>query len=229
MADLTTFRSKVNATVPDKGQRVLQEDKDRFITEAVKQYSVDRPRIVTAELTGDGTTQVFTVPSGWTNRFSVLKFYEHPIDQVPQIERDLQDEIKVIERVDNVELIQLTTQVLAAAEKARIRFSAQHIVSESESTIPDNDLDAVANLAASKVARAMAAFFGESTAPTLGADVVLHDQKATLFTALGDRLLKMYVEHVSSGEVVTGVVDHFDTDLLLTRRREPIFHRSQFH
>ena len=120
MADISDFRAKIAATVPDKGNRVASVDDDQFIQEAVRQFSRDKPRIRTAFLTGDGTTQTFPAPAGYQPRFSIITLFEHPIDQVPRIERDLQDEITVVELTDGVESIQLITQVLAAAEQARI-------------------------------------------------------------------------------------------------------------
>lgn len=215
MATLATFLAKVKRHVPDSSARFTDADKDEFTKEAVAQYSRDRPLLRDSLLTGDGTAQSFAVPSDWVDGFSVLLRVEHEIDQIPKEFIDVRDAVAV-ERQSNLPRILLLSLTLGSAEQARLLYTAPHAVSASASTVLSNDDDAIANLAASFLARALAAFYAESIDPSIDADIVDHAAKATLFTSIADKLKGKYVEHLQQGEVETGVLVMHEQDVVFS-------------
>lgn len=212
MAQLSTFLAKIKRHVKDTALNFTDADKDEFTKEAVAQYSRDKPLLRDSLLTGDGTTKTFDVPSDWVDGFSTLFKVEHPIDKVPKNFIDVRDAVAV-ERQSNVPKILLLSLTLSNAETARILYKAPHTVTASSSTVLSNDEDAVANLAAAFLARALAAFFAESIDASIDADIVNHAAKATLFSSIADKLKKKYVEHIQQGEVETGVLVLHEQDV----------------
>jgi len=227
MAVLSDFNAKVAITVKDSAGIFTSADRDDFIEQAVRAYSRDKPRHQDALITGDGTAQEFATPSGWVDRFSVPILLEHPVGEVPARILDLQDNLEVVQ-VSNVQKIQLTTITLAAAETARIKYSTPHTVDGAGSSVPDSDFDSVCDLAASFLARGLAAFYAEETNSTIAADVVAGASRADTFARLASDLFEAYKEHIAQGEVVTGVLVYQDQDIRDRWGRDFITHRSRW-
>ena len=228
MVDIANFRTKTLISVKDTADRLTAGERDDLIEEAVRQYSRDKPRVVTAVLTGDGSAQNFAVPTGWTFRFSTVVTLEHPVDNVPRDLVDLQDNIEVVERADGVESLDLLQITLPSAETARIQFKAQHVLTSTpnSSTIPDNDFDAVCNLASAHIASALAAFYAETRDDTLDADIVNHENKAVLFGEIARSSLAKYKNHIEEGDVATGAQSFHDLDIRDSRGQDLMFHRK---
>lgn len=217
----------MNVTVKDTAARFTQPEKDNFIQEAVRQYGRDKPRVSTADLTGDGTAQTFAVPPAWQPRFSTVLLIEFPVDLVPRELLDLQDNVEIVESVDGVEKINLIQLTLGAAELARIQFTTIHTVDGSSSSIPDNDFDAVCNLASGHFANALAAFYAEANDSTLGADVVDHQEKARVFGERATQLYRDYKTHIEVGDASAAEIRHHDLDVTLRLGQDLIWHRKR--
>lgn len=228
MADISTFRTKLDQLIKDIPSQFTNTEKDAFITEAVRQYSRDKPRERVANLTGDGSKQTFSTPADWVDDFSVLESIEFPVDEVPRQFLDLQDDSETFKNASGVEVVSLTTVVLANSELARIRYRTTHVVDGSSSSIPDNDFDAVVNLAGHHFATAIALFLAEAKDSSLGADVVDHASRAAVFQSLADALLTKYETHIETGEVQTAELQHHDNDIRYSFGQDMIWHKKRF-
>ena len=207
MATLADYVVAVGARVPDDAGRLsdlstslgVTDVREARILAAVRTYSRARPRVIDATLTGDGTTQVWPAPTGWSQGFSTLCDYEYPIDQIPPVMvRPISDRLVVLRR-DGVEQLG-TVHALGAAEQARIHYQALHMVSASDDTVPASDFDAVADLAAALCCETLATFYAESTLSSLAADTVNHSGKAQLYADVAQMHFKRYVNHMSPAE-----------------------------
>ncbi len=220
MTTVLAIRDSTKITVKDTRGEFSDSDRDKMIKEAIEEYSRDKPNLTDELLTGDGTAQEFAVPITWVKGFSVLVELEFPIDEVPQNLLTIQDTVLIVQKLA-LERIQLISLTLGAAEQARIFFTAPHL--QDASTIYINDEEAIANLASSKIARGLAAFYAESLDPNL-ADAINYQGKAETFSALADDLRKMYDEHITQGETDGAVVLHSDKDISFLWRRDLLFH-----
>ena len=70
----------------------------------------------------------------------------------------------------------------------------------TETTVPDNDLDAVANLAAANCLRRLAAVYGQTSDPTIMADSVNYRSKTDEFRRLADAFEQQYNDHLGIGK-----------------------------
>lgn len=225
MAELSTFIAKVKQTVRDPKPRFTDPEKEAFIQQAVRQYSKDRPRLLDFEFIGDGSKQEFDTPDDWKDRFSRIIILEFPVDEVPRQKLRLQDSVEIVLKsgVEKIVLIRIT---LAIAEKARIIFNTQHVLTSvvDSSTIPDLDFDAVCDLSASFLAHALAANYAHSTDSSISEDVVDRAAQATLFGDRGDSLFKAYKEHIETADVAKPALKHFDIDVNFTWGSDLLFH-----
>ena len=220
MTTVLALRDSTKITIKDTAGQFTDADRDKMIKESIEEYSRDKPNLTDELLVGDGTIQEFAVPGTWIKGFSVLVELEFPIDQVPINTLDVQDAVLIVQKL-SFERIQLFNLTLGNLEEARIFFTAPHL--QDASTIYVNDEEAVANLASSKIARGLAAFYAESNDPAL-ADAINYQGKAEIFSALADDLRKMYDEHITQGETDGAVVLHSDKDISFLWRRDLIFH-----
>ena len=84
----------------------------------------------------------------------------------------------------------------ASTETVRFLYSVRHTVDATVDTVALADREAVAKVAASYGARALAAYYAQTSDPTLSADAVNYRTKAQDYTMLADRLLKAFKEHL---------------------------------
>lgn len=227
MAVLSDFNARVAISVKDTAGIYTSGDRDAFIQTAVRAYSRDKPRRQDDLLIGDGTKQSFSAPTGWVDRFSVAISLEHPVGEVPLRMLDLQDNLEITQ-VSNVQRVLLTTLTLGSGETARITYTTPHTVDGAGSSIPDSDFSAVCDLAASFLARGLAAFYAEETNSTIAADVVAGASRADTYARLASDLFGAYKEHISDGEVVTPVIRYHDQDMRDRYGRDYIIHRSRW-
>lgn len=224
MATLAEMLALLKIKVKDSSSRFSDSEKNDLIKEAIRQYNRDRPQIIDDVITGDGSAQTFAVPSDWVRGFSYITDIEYPINQEPAIMLDVQDNVRIIQR-SNVDKVQFLSLVIPNTETARVYFTAPHDET-APTTIPQYGIDAVVNLAASKLCFAMAAFYAESAEPTLALDVVDRQGKADMFRSMGDRFKKEYVSIVSPKEddANDGALEHVDQDVAFSWNHPHITH-----
>ena len=63
---------------PNSSAGIVDADIQTFITEALRRFSVDRPRVSFSDYAGDGTTFDLTLPAGWVHGFSSVQTIEYP-------------------------------------------------------------------------------------------------------------------------------------------------------
>jgi len=184
----------VKAKVKDESGKLTDPgDYAAAVTEALNRYSKNRPRLVCADLAGAGSHDL-ALPVGWVEGLSSIQSVEYPTGVVP--EALLDSDMWTMYRTPTATKLRLLTYTPEATETVRILYSAAH----TEGTVPAADLEAVANLAAATCLRQLAAAFGQTSDPTIGADVVNYRSKADEFRRLADSLEEQYGDHLGIGK-----------------------------
>lgn len=184
----------VKAKVKDEsGKLVDPTDYTNGVNEALKRYSKNRPRLVCEDLAGAGTHDL-ALPAGWSEGVSTICSVEYPVGVVP--EALLGSDIWTMYRTPAATKLRLLTYTPEATETVRVLYSAVH----TEATVPAADLEAVANLAAAICLRQLAAAFGQTTDPTIGADVVNYRSKTDEFRRLAEAYEGLYADHLGIGK-----------------------------
>jgi len=164
-------------------------DYENNIAAAIKQYSKHRPLELCADIAGEDSPDI-ALPADWAPGFSTVSAIEYPIGDVPESLIDSRD--WRFYKTPSALYIRFSDVRPASAEEVRLQYTGLH----SEATIPVNDLDAVANLAASYCCRQLAAAFAQTNDPTIQADSVNYRSKSSEFTALANKLEGLFKSYL---------------------------------
>lgn len=191
MSSLTDIRTRIIGIVRDStGKLINPTDYDRIITAAINRYSKLKPAVKVADITGNGTND-YALPSGWIDEFSRIICIEYPIGDVPATLLDSPDDYEIYQSPTEKK-IRLKNEVLTVSESFRVAFSIPRAVT----TIPDNDVDALSNLASSFCLNELANVYAQSSDSTIGADSVDHKSKSQEYASRAKQQMKLYKEHI---------------------------------
>jgi hypothetical protein len=163
---LADFQTLIDDLVREGAQWVTPEQRERAIGLALSRYSTDRPRELVADVTSVGG-QALPLPTGWVSGESVLHGIETPVGLIPPA--TLPSSLWSIYRGPLSEEIRIA-QSLLAGDVARLTFTASHLLSDTDDTIPASHREAVACYAASLLAEQVATMHANNSDPTIGAD-----------------------------------------------------------
>ncbi len=176
-----------------QGALTNPDDYDRKITAALNRYSKFRPDINAIDITGNGTHD-YDLPSGWSHEFSMIASLEYPMGNMPETILDLED--FGIYQTPTGQKMRIRTAAPRATEKFRLTYT----VLRSATTVPDIDVDAFCNLAASMCLEDLANAFAQTSDPTIDADSVNYRTKSAEFAARAKRLFQLYKDHIGIKE-----------------------------
>jgi len=196
MSDLSTLGSATKRFIPDPDGIVSDTRREEAVTDAVRRYSRDNPREIDAKLTGDGSQTTFAASgiTSWETGFSDVRYLEWPVGNQPRSFLPPNENIRQLVE-DQVHYLETQRFTLDTDEEMRLVFTALHTIDSDSTTVPSRDQDAVVALAASFLARQLAAHYGEQTDATL-ADTVDHAGKAAEFTSLAEELEGVYYRKI---------------------------------
>jgi len=183
----------VIGNVRDSSERLTPDDYAQGVTAALKRYSRIRPLLVPVDIPGNGTHD-YALPEGWVADFSTFRSIEYPVGQVPELFLDSRD-YKLYLTPTGTKL-RILSDTPDSSEIMRANFT----VPRDENSLPDQDTDAVAALGAANCLRKLAALYGQTSDPTLQADVVNYRSKADEFRRLADSLEQQYNDHLGIGK-----------------------------
>jgi len=179
------------------------------INKAVKRYSGDRPRIVPEDVDGDGG---FDYPvadlASWDDEFSSIKSVEYPVDDTEAAAAVLQDDAWCIYRTPAGKVLRFLEDTPDADDDIRITYTALHLCTDAQSTIPGVDEEAVQMLAAALFCEMLATYYSQDQDSTIGADSVDHKSKADQYSRRAKTYRAEYFSHlgIKEGEALPASV-----------------------
>lgn len=176
-------------TKDDSGRLTYETDYAPAMEAALASYSKHRPREVVFDLVGNGGSDL-ALPAGWVAEFSRILAVEYPVGENPP-HLLAADEWSLYRSPQGYQL-RLRLDKPAAGESVRLTYTAPR----TETELPAADLDAVACLAASICLRTLAALYGQTSDPTIQADVVNYRSKTDEFRRLADALEERFHVHL---------------------------------
>jgi hypothetical protein len=183
---------RVTAKVKDASGEITPDDYEAAAVEALKCYSRHRPRHLVEDLPGTGANDL-ALPADWAEGTSTVVSVEYPVGRIPESLIDARD-YRLYRAPAGLKL-RLLTVAPAAPETVRLLYTTQH----TEASIPVGDEEAVANLAAAVCLRQLAARYGQTSDPTIGADVVNYRSKADEFRRLAQAYDEAANAHLGIG------------------------------
>jgi hypothetical protein len=175
---------------------------DSAITKALDTFSNDRPLELQADLAGDGTHYLFTLPTGWVVGFSSALSVEYPQGQRPPLYLDMQ-EVHPYPDSDSATQLMFDVTTFATGQTARVTFTAPWPMptqnAPTDDKVPSTDFDAVCHLAASYTAGWKAAEASANTRSSFpAADLSGLGEEADRWRAFSSWARKQYDQHIGS-------------------------------
>jgi hypothetical protein len=167
------------------------------ITEAVAaamaRYDQDSPRVKYDEISGDGGQDydLSAVAGSWDEDSSQVLGVDYPWSLGTDNELDW-DDWEVWEDPTNGATLYFQNHTPAATESFRLQYT----IAWTEGTVPSKHLRAVAKLAASEMARMIAARRAQTSESTINADIVTGQSETQQWLTLAKALLADYETEV---------------------------------
>lgn len=206
---------------------IARDDVIQAAEAALRTYTRDSPRIVSAALSGDGSAYDFPLPAAWIAGTSRLLGVEYPAgEQVPLMVDP--NEVAVREGTlggQPTRLLRfLATTPSSGTDNIVVTYTTRHVHTTEEDSVPADDLDAVCWLAASNLAQTMAAKRADSSDPSLHADAVNHRDAEQRWAAVAKRLAGMYQQHLGIGAEVAPAAGVIDLDVNSSWGKDRLLH-----
>lgn len=169
--------------------------RDRAIEQALLRYSADCLRTVIVDVTWPATGVFGTVPAGW-DASAWVKDAEYPVGQSPRRMVHMQ----AYRTPEGWGLESM--QALPAGAQVRLTYTADHVVSADEDTVPLAHRLPVAQYAAYLLCHQLATRYSAERETAIGADVSLTETRARAYAARAK-------EYRSAYYVGVGLADPF--------------------
>lgn len=174
MSSYATLIARATRLVNDQGAHLSSDDEQDACREALTTYSIDVPRHVIEDESGNGTLYDFTLATAFTDRFSQIVSIEYPAGERPAIY--LEPDEWTIYRTASTTRLRLQSITPSSGQTVRVTYTALHTVNGLDgavtTTVPSWHLEALVCLIASRLLERLANQF-------------IHDQEATILTADG--------------------------------------------
>lgn len=143
------------------------EVRDRAIAQAVQRYGTDAPQQLFADQ-ADVAGAVLDLPEAWVVGRSLLQHVEHPVGYAPMRTLDA----AVLTAIDGSGLQVVLADGLTASGLVRVHFTAPHVLTSEDSTVPAHHEDALACLAVAELCRQLATQKGHERDVSISAAAV---------------------------------------------------------
>lgn len=197
---LSAIQSLIDDLVPDTAGRLKAGALDRAVEAARVHYSADRPRRSVVDIEVPDGGNAVPLPAGWEPEFSKLQDVEYPVGSVPP--SLLRAASYAVVQSPTGEVIYVL-EALPAGATLRVTYSAPHVLTSLECSIPAARFEAVACWAAALLADQLAAANADNTEPTIAVDRVDQTSPSRTWAARAKAYRERYAQLVG----VTGVAE----------------------
>ncbi|MCK4536688.1 MAG: hypothetical protein KAT93_06720 [Desulfuromonadales bacterium] len=185
---------QVQGKVKDTGGMLTDpDDYTAAIVAALARYSKHNPKASVADLAGDDSHDL-DLPGDWVDELSSITQVEYPVGDIPATLLDA-DKWTLYQSPTGIKL-RLFYDTPDTGDSVRVTYT----VARLEADVPDEDLDAVACLAAATCLQQLASLFLQTSDPIIRADVVNYRSKSAEARAAAKDLRKQYSDHVGTDE-----------------------------
>jgi hypothetical protein len=199
---------------------------------AVNEYSTTNPREKIATVTGDGVAVTFALPADFIEGLSGINAIEYPVDkQAPEYLDANEDYGLYRDPATGVLKLRFFSLVLGSGVKAYVTYTRDHHVlaaapsgETSADTVPRTDRDAVACLAASNCCLMLAAYYAQTSDPTIGADAVDYQAKSETYLKLAEIRRKEYNQALGLADGTMAASARLDLDQNMQWGYDRFFH-----
>lgn len=205
---LSEIKTQANALLREDDRLVLTDDNiDRHISSAVREYSKRRPYRIVYEETGVSNGQ-YALPSDFEEGFSRIEEIEYPINEAPKCVID--PKWYDIESVPSGRVIRFRYYNPTNGEMFWIKYTKrQWYDTDGGTTIPESDLDGIVNLSVSIMCEALANYYATKANVNLTeAEPFQYDTRVAEYNSRANKHREKYDMLIRPD--VSGVTGHVD-------------------
>jgi hypothetical protein len=188
-ASLASITAKAQAKLKDAASKLQTADWTAAIAAAVLEYSRARPRMLAEAVIGadafdyllDGDTPKLTA---WQDAFSRIDSILYPYTEGERGNPELERTAYSVLHLPAGLTLRFTEHTPSSSESFLVTYTTPHTLSESASTHPAADDEALSDIAAACGADILTGYYTQSTDSSLSGDVVNRLTKAQEYRAL---------------------------------------------
>lgn len=201
MATITDYQDALDILVPGPHpitDVTLDDVKDQAIRMAVAHHGRKIPREIVEDVTADGAAEYVLADglTAWDDNAGRVTGAEYPIATDGSGVLAQHEDWSVYMSPDGAVLRLASAPV--SGEDFRVSYTAPHLLTAEDNTIPDAHTEAVHALCASIFCRLLAAKYAHSQDSTIGADAVQQDGKMDKLGKLAAQYRQQYDDFFSS-------------------------------
>lgn len=190
---LSTLRPRVVNQVRDGSGLLESADFDELLQAAAERYSRARPRLIVADVAGDGGHD-YDLPASWEDGWSELRSVEYPAGARNPVLVDRLD--WTIYDAPAGPQLRLLADSPQAGETIRLTFTGLHTIEEAATTVPAADHQALVYLGAMLACEQLSSHYSNTGDTSVMADSVDHSSKARDYAARAKRFRELANELV---------------------------------
>lgn len=184
-----TVRYVAEAATSDDQQAVSEAGYREAVADAVRAFSLARPRRLQASVSMVANTFEYALPSGWVNEFSTIQTLEYPVDDTLITKYYLDtDEYKVDEIRAKWRFTEITP---ASGETARVQYTVPYTLTDSSDTLPTDRFESLCMYAAGLVLMQLSNRAAGTSEPQVGAQVAGYRSKQAEYRKQAEGWLKL--------------------------------------
>jgi hypothetical protein len=208
MSTRTDYLNALDDLVPGDSA-LTQGNKVRAISQAVREHSRHRVRVVVEDMPGDGG---FDYPlagfSAWSDGFSTVERLEYPVDDDNHVVRELERDQWAIYHKPVGRVLRFLGYTPETDETFRLAYTTLHVCDDVACTVEAFDEEAVQILAAAYCCDFLATYYAPNHDATIQADSVDHTSKSRDYAARAKTYRSLYFGHlgIKEGQTVAASV-----------------------
>lgn len=182
----------------DSSQEISESALSNSVSFGVRYHSEQVPLFEVEDILADGTFTL-AMPAKWAPGFSRLVAVEYPLGSRRPSYLDLRHITIYTDPLagDSLRLLETTP---AVGSIVRVTYTRPHEITETSTTLPDDDYWPVVCVSAAMAARALAARYARTWDPSLSADVVNYRIRTDDYLALARECELIWRRHVGMRE-----------------------------
>lgn len=191
------YEQRLVSLLKDSAGKLSKADIDAAIDEAVNiRFSCDRPRTIISDVTGNDSNDLpITDLEGqngetWESGFSVVKWVEFPVGNVPESFIDPSDWRIYCSPTET--FLRLLATVPQDSDTLRVTWTVRH----TPNTVPAGDFEAVCAYCAALCFEMMAASYIQTVDQAIAGDTVNYRTKAQECLTVAKAHRKRYFDHI---------------------------------
>ena len=198
MSTQADFIGWIGQIINDEEGKLTEETLVNCLSQAISEHSTRKPRMITEDVTADGTA-FLPLPPSWDSEFSYIVRLEK-LDSNNEPELMNYNHYRLISRPEpDGQILYFSTNEPLDGTTCRYEFATSHVIDVSSSSIAAQYEHILSILAASHACLRLATAYAQSIDQNIGTEVINFKQKNRDYEDLSSSLREQYDAEIPYG------------------------------